>query len=170
MLLNFGAVKRGVGFCINPECDQVYKDVFLFEAPGPFRCSRCFRGGRKVMEYGETDNDFSIDFWQVRLEFNYDPILNKYRSLVIISDETMSKEGNIYTLYSPVIKTDKRALLIAESVLGNLMRCDDSIFSKGYIPKDNPIILDFDKPLADVKQQINTMYDELFLSRLRKSA
>ena len=135
---------------------------------GEFKCPRCHRIGRKVMEWGETDNDFNLDFWQVRLEFGYDVVLDTYRSVAIVSDETMSKDGNIYTLYSPLIKTDKRALLVAEGLLGTLLRADDSMFAKGYVPKDQIYNLDFDKSLTEVKDRLDEIAAILQQSRLRK--
>ena len=168
MILQNGQISRGAGFCVNPECCDFHKDVFLMNHNGGFKCPRCHRPGRKVLEYGETDNDFSMDFWQVRLEFCYDVTFNTYRSVAIVSDEGMSKEGNIYTLYTPLVKTEKRALQMAEQILGTLMRADDSIFAKGYVPRDQVYMLDFDKPLAEVKGRLGEIEAVLQQSRLRK--
>lgn len=153
---------------MNPECTEFQKDVFLMAHNGSFKCGRCHRIGRKVMEYGETDNDFSLDFWQVRLEFCYDVTFDTYRSVAVVTDEDMSKEGNIYTLYTPLVKTEKRALLMAEAMLGTLMKADDSLFAKGYIPKDQVYNIDFDKPLAEIQGRLKEIGAMLLNSRLRK--
>jgi hypothetical protein len=169
MILKNGTMERGVGFCLDPQCMDFQKDIFLLEHFGPFKCSRCHKPGVKVLESGETDNDYSLDFWQVRVEFCYDIATRTYRSIAIVSDETMPKEGNVYTLRCPIVKTEKRALMMAESILGSLMRADDSIFAKGYIHRDQTYNIDFDKPIVEVKNQLKMFEDSLLNSRLRKS-
>ena len=168
MILKYGSISRGAGFCLNRECTDFHKDVFLMDHAGAFKCPRCRILGRKVMDYGETDNDFSMDFWQVRIEYSYDVVANTFRDVAIVSDETMNKEGNIFTLKTPLFKTEKRALLTAEALLGTLMRADESIFAKGYIPKDQIFNIDFDKPLAEVKGKLEEIGAILQQSRLRK--
>ena len=166
MILYHGSISKGVGFCTSPECVDFHKGVFLMAHSSDFKCPRCHKFGRKVMEYGETDNDYTLDFWQVRIEFNYDVVLDKYQGLAILSDEAMPKDGNIYTLYTPLVKTEKRAIALAEQLLGTLMRTDDSIFAKGFIPKDTTYNLDFDKPLAEVKGRLDEIASVIQQSRL----
>ena len=167
MILQNGRISRGAGFCVQMDCIDYHKGVFLLDHKGQFFCSRCRKLGKKVMEYGVSDNDTSLDFWQVRLEYGYDIETDSYRSIVIISDEEMPKEGNRYTLYNPLLKTDKRAILTAEALLGTLMMADSSIFAKGYIPTNMTINLDFDQPLTEVKSRLEDFSNVIKQSRLR---
>lgn len=150
---------------MNPECTDFHNGVFLMAHSGEFKCPRCHKIGRKVMEYGETDT-LALDFWQVRVDFNYDVVSNDFRAVAIVSDESLSKSGNIYRLYTPILKTEKRALQTAEQILGALMRADNSIFAKGYVPKDQVYNLDFDLPLAEVKSKLSEIQDVVQRSRL----
>ena len=61
-------------------------------------------------------------FKEVRVEYNFDPINTVYREIAIVRDESLWGRNNVYTLQSPLIKTEKRALKVAEAILANLNR------------------------------------------------
>jgi hypothetical protein len=110
--------KRAVGYCYNNPCDDVSKGVFLLNHGDTFYCPRCRLPGTVEREVGEVKGEGSF-FRQVRVEFNYNPQVKKYLEAGIVAIENVS-EGNTYTLRSPLIKTEQRALKVAEQVLANL--------------------------------------------------
>lgn len=166
MNINNGQMVRGCGYCMNSECTDYKRESFLMGHKGNFRCSSCTQFGHSENEEGNTENDYSLDFYQVRVEFNFDCIEKKYRGLAIVTDETMPKTGNVYMLCSPLIKAQKRALAVAENLLGRLMRADDSIFKKGYILRDSSIDVDFGMPRSLVKARLDEVEQLLKGSRL----
>lgn len=168
MNINNGQMIRGCGYCMNHECSDYKRDVFLMGHRGEYRCNRCIQYGHTENEVGSTENDHSLDFYQVRVEFNFDCLNKKYLGVAIVTDETMPKNGNVYTLKSPIIKAEKRALAVAENLLGRLMRADDSIFKKGYILRDSSIDIDFGMPRSLVKTRLDEVEQLLKVSRLVK--
>src|SRR5574338_920129 len=100
MNINNGQVTRGSGYCLNEECTDYKKEVFLMEHRGDYRCNRCLHIGITENETGTTENDYSLEFYQVRVEFNFDCLSRKYLGIAIVTDETMPKTGNVYHLKS----------------------------------------------------------------------
>ena len=138
-------MKRGVGFCHNTPCDDFAKGIFLLNHEGDlFRCPRCFTSGIIEEERGHWTGDSNI-FREVRVEFDFDPLKKKYLQIAIVQDNSLPAHFNIYTLHSPLIKTEQRALKVAEVLLGNLnrYRC-----VPGEIPSALESVLSFDEPIS----------------------
>jgi hypothetical protein len=111
-------MKRAVGHCDTLECEEYLKGMFLLNPPGNFCCPRCQRGGfieRERLRDSEPDNKDAV-YKTVRVHFNYSPNTRKYREIAIV-DVNELKLGGLYDIYSPLIKTERRALSIAENVL-----------------------------------------------------
>ena len=167
--MQISKLRRAVGICRNLGCEDYNKDVFLVNHGDFFTCPKCNLEGRYKLEIGSTDNKTSLDFYQVRVEFCYDPDLDGFRSVAIVTDETMTKEGgNVYTLKSPLIRTDKRALQVAEALLGNLMLATDEVFDGSGLGRAKEHLLCFDVPFEDVKRDLDKLAFELENSRLRR--
>jgi hypothetical protein len=162
-------LRRAIGICRNHECEDYNKDVFLVNHGDFFTCPKCRKEGRYKLEVGETLNRTSLDFYQVRVEFCYDPDSDSFKSIAIVTDESMPKEGgNVYTLKSALIRTDKRALQVAEALLGNLMLATEDIFDGSGISRAKEHLLYFDNPLELFKIELDLLAQELLSSRLRK--
>ena len=160
---------RAVGICRNKECAEYNKDIFLINHDDLFNCPRCRKSGLYRPEQGTTLNTTSLDFYQVRIEFNYDPNLDKFRSIAIVTDESMSKEGgNVYTLKSALIRTEKRALEVATALLGNLMHADERVFDGSGIGRPKEHVLYFDNPRELFQIELDLLGRELENSRLRR--
>jgi len=161
---------RAVGVCRNRECAEFNKDIFLINHNGEFFvCPRCRKDGLYRPEVGETLNKTSLDFYQVRVEFSYDPDRDFYRSVAIVTDESMPKEGgNIYTLKTALIRTEKRALEVATALLGNLMHADERIFDGSGIGRPKEHVLYFDNPRELFQIELDLLERELANSRLRR--
>ena len=157
-------MRRAVGYCEDPECEDHHKGVFLLNHGPVYHCARCQALGLIVPEKGSHTGDSDI-FKEVRLEYNYDPSRNTYRDIAIIRDESLWGRNNVYTLQSPLIKTEKRALKVAEAILANLnhhrgMLLDDAI------PRTTEIILSFDESTEDFNRQLSSLAQSLKSSGL----
>jgi hypothetical protein len=133
-------MKRAVGYCIKIECEDYSKGVFLLNHGKTFYCPRCREIGYVMAEEGFATGDKEI-FKEVRVAFNYDPINDKFRETAIVRDESLWGRCNTYTLNSPLIKTEKRALKVAEAILANLNRFG---IGDGGVPKTNETLISFD--------------------------
>ncbi len=143
-------MKRGVGYCMNTGsletegCEEYAKGVFLLNHGNNFYCPRCRHLGKVVKEVGQADRgDNDAPFKEVRVEFNYDPCTGKFREIAIVRDEAIWGTGSKYTLLSPLIKTEKRALKVAEAVLANLQRYAE-LAGEDEIPRCTEVIISLD--------------------------
>lgn len=167
--MQMSKLTRAVGICRTRDCEEFHKDVFLVNHGEFFVCPKCRKAGMYLPEKGETLNTTSLDFYQVRVEFNYDPDRNTFRSIAIVTDESMPKDGgNVYTLKTALIRTDKRALEVATALLGNLMLADERIFDGSGIGRAKEHVLYFDNPLELFKLELDLLGRELENSRLRR--
>lgn len=156
--------KRGVGYCLNAMCDDYAKGVFLLNFDTVFCCPECRATGLIVCETGCTPNEIDGALYrEVRVEYNYDCTRRIYRDVAIIQDTSIWEEANVYQLQSPLVRTEKRALKIAESILSNLQMV--RTISAGEIPNSNEIVVSFDNS----KEQFAASMTELG-NRLQNSS
>ena len=167
--MQMSKLTRAVGICRSRDCEEFNKDVFLVNHGDFFTCTKCRKAGIYKQEQGTTLNTTSLDFYQVRVEFNFDPDRNEFRSIAIVTDESMPKDGgNVYTLKSALIRTDKRALEVATALLGNLMHATPAIFDGSGISRPKERVLYFDNPRELFKLELEVLGRELENSRLRR--
>lgn len=157
-------MKRAVGYCTKVECEDYAKGVFLLNHGNTFYCPRCRELGKVQAESGQATGDKEI-FKEVRVAFNYDPIEEKYRETAIVRDESLWGRCNVYTLQSPLIKTEKRALKVAEAILANLNRFG---LGNGGVPKTNETLISFDDSMEDFSRKCAQLQQELEQSSLRQ--
>ena len=157
---------RGVGYCLNTECEEYHKGVFLFNHGPKFNCPRCHIEGRHVIEKAVVKNSVDPAFWQVRVEFNYCPKKDDYTGLAVVQDNSMPEKSNVYTLRSPLIKTKDRALTVAEGVLSTLMRSGYEAFTENSLGRVPPFEINFDNPREQVLKRLNEFESILKSSRL----
>lgn len=158
-------MRRGVGYCMNQGsgddsegCEDYAKGVFLLNHGNKFPCPRCRVNGVVVKEMGIADDPEGI-FKEVRVEYNYDPIEVRYREVAIVRDDSIWGPSSTYTLMSPLIKTEKRALKVAESILANLQRYSGSLLNDD-IPRTTEIILSWDEDLPEFKEKLKRLSDD----------
>ncbi len=135
-------IKRAVGYCEEVDCEDYAKGVFLLNHGDIFYCPRCREIGAVVAERGSHSAKDGVSFKEVRVEFNYDPINKRFKEIGIVRDESIWGSGGTYTLLSPLIKTEKRALKVAEAILANLQRYADILGDD--IPRTSETIVSFD--------------------------
>jgi hypothetical protein len=166
-------MKRAVGYCSNvgnltlPGCEDYSKGVFLLNHGKTFYCPRCRHLGKVVKEAGFADHVEDQPFKEVRVEFNYDPVEDRFREIAIVRDEAIFGSGSKYTLMSPLIKTEKRALKVSEAILANLQRYSN-ILEDG-IPKTTEIIISFDEDVDVFSRKLKDLGEEWESSTLSKS-
>lgn len=166
-------MKRAVGYCMNRGtndtngCEDYAKGVFLLNHGPQFYCPRCRDEGMVVKERGFAD-DISGVFKEVRVEYNYDPLIGRYREIAIVRDDSIWGESSTYTLLSPLIKTEKRALKVAEAILANLQRYSGS-FLQGEIPRTSEIIISFDDEKESFQKKLRALSAEWEQSALCKA-
>ncbi len=153
-------MKRGVGYCENTDCEDYAKGVFLLNHGDTFYCPRCRQLGKVEKERGFYTGNSDI-FKEVRVEYNFDPINGVYREIAIVRDESLWGRNNVYTLQSPLIKTEKRALKVAEAILANLNRYR-GLLNGDDIPRTTEIILSFDDPFEEFSRKLQQLSPEDF--------
>ena len=91
-----------------------------------------------------------------------------YREIAIVRDESLWGRNNVYTLQSPLIKTEKRALKVAEAILANLNRYRGLLFFFNNTPTTE-IILSFDDNFEEFSRKLEQLSKEWEASGLRES-
>ncbi len=156
-------MKRGVGYCENTDCEDYAKGVFLLNHGDTFYCPRCRQLGKVEKERGFYTGNSDI-FKEVRVEYNFDPINGIYREIAIVRDESLWGRNNVYTLQSPLIKTEKRALKVAEAILANLNRYR-GLLNGDDIPRTTEIILSFDESFEEFQKKLHQLSKEARTAR-----
>ncbi len=151
-------MKRAVGYCIVNGCDDKSKGVFLLNHGDSFVCPRCRKSGIVVPESGHVIDRGPV-FKEVRVEFDYNADDRKYHGLAIVKDNAVEPPASIYTLRSPLIRTEKRALKVAEGTLATLMR--PTPVRDGEIPRATEYVLSFDCNANTFKDNLSKLSDEL---------
>ncbi len=159
---------RGVGYCQNHGCEDYGKGVFLLNHTGVFVCPDCREPGRVEREAGFSQGDTDV-FREVRVEYNYDPESGVYRDVAIVRDVSLWDSSNTYTLRSPLVRTEKRALKVAEALLANLNRCASSL-EPDEIPSSSETVLSFDDSLSEFTSKLQNLAHEWEASGLRLSS
>jgi len=142
---------------LNEQCADYERGVYLVpveERHSTFYCPTCRFKGRRVNESGAFTRNHDC-FREVRVEYLYDPNTDTYKGLAIIRDEELDN-GDVYTLRSPLIKGDKRALKVAEGLLSTLVYHEPE---EGTVPSSAETILSTSSPTKEFTQQLNTLID-----------
>lgn len=160
-------MRRAVGYCEVTDCEDYAKGVFLLNHGDTFYCPRCRELGTVVPERGHFVGNSNV-FKEVRVEFDYCAVNRKFKSIAVIRDESLWGTRNVYTLNSPLIRTEKRALKVAEAILSNLNKYGMLAFGDGGIPSTMETIISLDQPVEELKKKLDTMAEELAESSLRR--
>lgn len=148
-------MNRAVGYCQYDQCEDFAKGVFLINYGDTFHCGRCKQRGRAQAEQGFYTGNSDV-FKEVRVEFNYDPLRTAFREIAIVRDESLWGRCNVYTLQSPLIKTEKRALKVAEAILSNLNRYRGTL-RQDEIPRTHEVLLSFDDNREEFSRKLSLL-------------
>lgn len=143
-------MRRAVAYCQYSDCEEYHRGTFLLNYNMPSYCATCKHEVEILEEKGSFKNK-SERFKEVRVEFDYHPAHKKFKGLAIVRDESMWGDCNVYTLESALIRTDRRALKVAESLLANLNRFRGLI---DEIPRTLETILNMDQPMKKFKTDL----------------
>jgi hypothetical protein len=141
-------MRRSVGYCMNEACSDsactpgTRKGDFLVNHGSTFHCPRCKVEGFIEAEGGTVTGKRHLPFKEARVKFDFDPCLRIYRGVAIVRDEMMSGPGRVYELQSPLIRTEKRALKVAESILASISRAEPDMTDS--IPSFRETVLDLE--------------------------
>jgi hypothetical protein len=150
-----GKLRKAVGYCTDTDCEDVFKGIFLLNHGDYYYCARCRKLGMMEEENSKVSG-FGYKFTECRVEFSFDPLERCYRSVAIVKEEGKEAiQGRTYTLYSPLIKTEKRALKIAEGLLGRLQERRE--VKDGDIITTTERILLWDEPMDVYKQKLEKL-------------
>jgi len=159
---------RGVGYCRNVDCEDAGKGVFLLNHSGHFACPTCRQLGTVERESGSYEGDSGV-FREVRVEYNYDPESGGYRDVAIVRDVSVWEASSSYTLRSPLVRTEKRALKVAEALLANLNRCTGRL-DRDEIPNSSESVLSLDDDRDVFAQKLARLAHEWESSGLSSGA
>ena len=162
-------MKRGAGYCENTDCEDYAKGVFLLNHDRyNFKCPRCRQAGHVEKEVGSCSGlGATAIFKEVRVEYNFDPVNAVYREIAIVRDESLWGSHSTYTLRSPLIRTQNRALKVAESILANLNR-DPGLADSEDIPRTNEVILSLDDSPEEFSRRLKVLEKQWEDSALRE--
>lgn len=158
-------MKRAIGYCETLTCEDYAKGVFLLNHGDTFYCPRCRDLGKTVPERGFSSGDSEV-FKEVRLEFDFDAVKNIFKQTAIVRDESIQGSYSVYTLQSPLVKTDTRALKVAEAILSNLNRFG---LSGDSLPKTTETLLSFDNSVEEFALTCAQLKRDLESSALAQS-
>jgi len=159
-------MRRGVGFCSDAACEEHARGVFLLNHEGLFHCPACRKRGHIEKERGSHLGAGKL-FKEVRVEYNFDPVVGVYRDVGIVQDVSLWGRSNVYTLQSPLIRTEERALKVAEAILANLNRYR-GLINGDDIPRTTEIILSFDDSFDEFSRKLKQLSKEWEASGLRE--
>lgn len=144
---------RGAGYCLNEKCENESKGVFLLNfIEEEWFCDFCHMRGRLLIESGSFTGQGKFN--EVRIEFGYDPANDKFDGVAIIKDNAAAG-GSVFTLKSPLIRTDNRALRVGEGMLANLRR--HPVIEQGEIPRTDEMVLSWDADAKQMKAQLKVI-------------
>jgi ribosomal protein S27AE len=163
---------RSVGYCDNSEtCDDYHKGVFLLNHGNTFYCPRCRQLGwveeekRTYRDLGGVDKQQAM-YREARVKFDFRPADRKYEYTAVVSVDGLD-HGAVFEITSPLVKTEKRALKLAEAALclansGRLgeesisqeLRIDfDSPDWQGHIEHVNKVLTERDRRMTNAIKQ-----------------
>jgi hypothetical protein len=100
-------------------CAAFGRAFLIYDFSMPFECPVCLRAGTVEMERGFRHSGEPI-FSEVRVEFDFDPVLGIYRQVARAREGRLLGQHNIYTLQSPLVANEERARQVARAILRSL--------------------------------------------------
>ena len=111
---------RAVGYCDNGECKSVHKGVFLLDYGSTFFCPQCEQEGwieeEKKIFHGLIGPKEDALYREVIFHFDFAPVFRGYNARAVVSIPDL-REGVVLEVASPLVRTERRALKIAEYTL-----------------------------------------------------
>lgn len=151
---------KAVGYCTQESCGERYRGVFCINHNSDnFWCPACRQTGFLVTERVTVKNENPL-FGEVRVEWKYDPEYREYCGLTVVRRHFPIEWGtdfNVYTLYSPLIRTEKRSTNCATAVLGHLDYTPIEEILSGETVRAREQIMDLDCTREEWQRQIKEL-------------
>ncbi|KKL58573.1 hypothetical protein LCGC14_2224010 [marine sediment metagenome] len=160
-------MKRAVGYCTNPICDEHARPMFLLNPKEKFQCGHCQWVGKIEHERGYAENTQPI-FKEVRVRFAYSRLRDCYAETAIVRDESLWGRNNVYHYTSPMLRTEKHALKVAEQILATLSQMSE-LPNGNELPNFFENHLNWDADLETFKQECETWGESLRDTPLTRS-
>ncbi len=149
---------RACGYCITPTCERYATPTFLLnQGKNLYWCPTCRQNGDVVAEKGHYVGT-GARFKEVRVEFYWCPDEDKYQTTAVVRDDSIPDLGSsVYTLETPLIRTEQRALKVAEAILGSLSRYRASMGDLEDVPRDPNRVLYFDDSREKFSRELGVL-------------
>ena len=147
-------MRHGIGYCENAGCENSDWLIFPNQAEG-FLCESCGQPAKVEMERGFLMGETGI-IREVRVEYSFDPRKGRYREIAIVRDESLPSRLDVYTRCSPLTKSEKSALSLAEALFVQLNRCRGPS-GESEIPRTAEFVLSFDDDIALFRQSLRQL-------------
>lgn len=146
--------KRAVGYCQREKCEDKFKSIYVLSPANTFWCPVCRQTGKLELERAIVTGEGQ--FREVRIEFEFSPEEERYKKVAIVIDNDMPV-GKSYTLYAPLILTEKRAIKTAEALLA-IIRKSNPLTGEVAIARE--YLLSFDEPIEMFKSRLSILEKE----------
>ncbi len=117
-----------------------------------FICESCGQPGKVEMERGFSTGETGI-VREVRIEYSFDPRKGGYRGIAIVRDDSLPSGLDVYTRCSPLTKSEKSALSLAEALFVQLNRCPGPS-KESELPRAASFVLSFDDDIAVFRRSL----------------
>ena len=149
---------------MNKTCNEYTKSFFITYLTEEYICYHCNKPGIALFEKQWPERYDNLDFYQVRLEYSYHAPTNRWSDICVVTHESSQKNGNIWNIRNPNIRTERNALKTATNVLAFLQRADNSVLEPNIAIRNTEMLLDFSSP--SFKEDLNNIFSTLKKSRL----
>jgi hypothetical protein len=132
--------------------------VILPSEPEAFICKACGQSGKVEMERGFLTGETGI-IGEVRVEYDFDPRKGRYRATAIVRDESLPSGLDVYTRLSPLTRSERLALGLAEALLLQLNRCRGPS-NETEIPRTASFVLSFDDDIKLFRESLRQFREQ----------
>jgi len=110
---------RGVGFCINPTCEDYTRGRVLEAQKTSYVCRRCHWVGKVEHERGQRLGQYNL-VSEVRVEYAYDPEREIYTRSAVVNEERLLRPQSVYVLQTPLVESEEMACAVGRAILNRL--------------------------------------------------
>lgn len=110
---------RGVGFCINPTCEDYTRGRVLGAGATSYVCRRCHWVGKVEQERGQRLGKFHL-VSEVRVEYAYDPEREIYTRTAVVNEDRLLRPQAVYVLQTPLVESEEMACAVGRAILNRL--------------------------------------------------
>jgi hypothetical protein len=149
-------MSRGVGYCENVSCERYLKTTFVMNQER-YWCALCRGEGFVEKETFTYSNRYPV-LREVRMEFDFDPLVRKYTQIAIVSDGELHSKCSTLTIKSPLCRTEKRGLTLAGMYFAYItMHGVDNVPLQGMTRQN---VIDWDEPLESVQKKCKEVSEQ----------